>query len=150
MSYRMLRKRQNPSPNWADKLMFEIYARFGLFIPLVAFVSLKEYSIYMNASIHCSRVNLSSGHRGVMHCSQFWSSDHHYFSSHFSITLSIGVILFNCWELVNVIWSRLVQWWCWLLHWFQFCLQSSRPMRKSMKCGKAWFGTFQENSCESC
>ena len=35
----MLRKRQNPSPNWADKLMFEIYARFGLFIPLVAFVS---------------------------------------------------------------------------------------------------------------
>ena len=40
MSYRMLRKRQNPSPNWADKLMFEVYARFGLFVPFTAFVSL--------------------------------------------------------------------------------------------------------------
>ena len=36
----MLRKRQNPSPNWADKLMFEVYARFGLFVPFTAFVSL--------------------------------------------------------------------------------------------------------------
>ena len=44
----MLRKRENPSPNWADKLMFEIYARFGLFIPFVAFVS-SEYGLYKTA-----------------------------------------------------------------------------------------------------
>merc|ERR1712131_238156 len=45
MSYRMLRKRQNPSPNWADKLMFEVYARFGLFIPFTAFFTLFDYVI---------------------------------------------------------------------------------------------------------
>ena len=148
MSYRMLRKRQNPSPNWADKLMFEIYARFGLFIPLVAFVSFWN-NIGMPHKTASPWTQPAFMVSCVMHCNQFRSRNHDYFSSHFSITLSIGVMQFNCWELDSVIWSRLVQWCCWLLQWFQFFLQSSHRMRKSMKCGKVWFDTFQENSCES-